>query len=116
MALRTFNSSIDYAKDAVKYYELAKDRISSRKAQKLSFLIDFINALTTQNFDTAQSTLHAYHELISTAHTIEQNFQLIDLKNVRRVKKFYAETQQILASLKKEIPEDEPETLSGKKP
>ncbi len=115
--LRVFKSCLDYKNDAEKIFESAKDQISLHQTQELQFLMDFINALANQNFDKAQTALQSYHALDPVKHTVDQNFHLIDLKNIRQVKKFYIESQEILAELKRQNPsEEEPQILSdGKK-
>ena len=109
--LRTFNSSLDYTQDAKKYFLQAKEGLSTFKTQTIHFLFEFINALANHNFEIAQSALKSHQEYISTRHPFEQRTHLIDLKNVRKVKKYYHETQQILAELKKDRNEDEPQII-----
>ncbi len=112
--LRTFNSCLDYVKDAEKYYELSKERISTLKSEELHFLIDFINALCKQEFEIAESTLRSYHEFAPARHPTERKFQLIELKNIKKVKKFYLETKEFLEDLKKdEFKDKEPPMLSN---
>lgn len=110
--LRTFNSCLDYMKDAEKYYEIAEDRISLRKFQELQTLMDFIKALCNHDFESAESTLKFYQNFVPARHPLERKFQLIDLKNVRKVKKFYLETREFLEDLKKDEFGEEPETLN----
>ena len=112
--LRTFDSSFDYKKDAEKYYTLAKDRVSIHQSQKLQFLMDFISAIATHDFETAQSALQSYHEVLSVSHPFDQKLQLINLENVRKVKKYYEEAQEILEDLKKNNSDEEPPVLNEK--
>ncbi len=109
--LRTFSSSLDYMHDVERYYSQTKDRLSTHKTQKLNYLLDFTRGLASRDFDQAESALQAYHEFIAAKHPFEQKVRLIDLNNVRKVKKFYQETQEILEDLKKDENEDEPEII-----
>lgn len=113
--LRTFKSSLDYKKDAEKYFELAKDRVSTHKIQKIQFLMDFINAIATHDFTKAQNTLLSYHALDPVKHPFERKLQILDLNNVKKVNKFYLETQKILEEMKKNGSNQEPSLLKEEK-
>ncbi len=109
--LRLFKSCMDYAKDARKYFEVAKDQIPMHQLQKLQFHLDFIEAVAALDFDSAENILQSYHALDPVKHPFEQNLQRMDLINVKKVKKFYQESQEILSELEKEESADEPPVL-----
>lgn len=114
--LRLFESCLDYKKDAEKYFETAKNHISMRQIEKLQLFLDFINSIANQQFDKAQSTLLSYHALDPVKHPFDQGLHLIDQKNIRKVKRFYIESQEILSELRNQESEDEPSILNNKEP
>ncbi len=109
--VRSFKSCIDYKDDAVQHFELAKDHISELEAHKLKILIEFIEAIATQDFSKAESSLKAYQALDPVKHPYDRKLQLIELFNVKKVEKYYKESQEILAELNKEDSKEEPGIL-----
>ncbi|MFX1294409.1 MAG: HEAT repeat domain-containing protein [Promethearchaeota archaeon] len=112
--LRLFKSCSDYKNDALKYFEAAKDHISLRQSQKLQYLISFIDAVANQSFKKAQRAIHSYHELEPVKNQFDQQLHLINLKNLRKVKKFYLESQEILTELENNETEEDPPVYDEK--
>ena len=114
--MRSFESVLDYKKDAENYYALAKDHVTLKQYQKLQCLVDLINAIANQEFKKAQYMLQSYHALEPVKHSFDQGLHLIDLKNVRKIKKYNIESQEILKKLKKDDSEEEPLILEENEP
>ena len=99
--LRLFDSCLDYKNDAEKYFEQAKVRSSEMQVKKLQAFMDFIKGIADQNFKNAQSNLISYQTLDPFKNLFDRNLNVIDIKNAKKVEKFFEESQQIRAELEK---------------
>jgi len=109
--VRSFKSCLDYKNDAVEYFELAKDHISDQEVHRLQLLLKFIEAIASQEFQKAETSLKAYQALDPVKHPYDRKLQLIDLFNIKKVEKYYKESQEIMTELKRDDTESEPQIL-----